>query len=111
MRRALAIRLVSGTLFLVLGTLGTGLPSHHHGGALDDVTEITAADHHDHGVILTEQDSRLPSPLAALVIPARTVALRSAAIIAAPEARPLDQVLPRERPPPSASPRAPPVPS
>ena len=109
MRRAFSSRLIPGTLLLVLVTLSTGLPSHYHGDGLDDVTEIAAADHHDHGVILTEQANRLPSASFGLAIPPRTVVLQESPILAAPEDPPFDRVVPHERPPPSSSPRAPPV--
>lgn len=111
MRRVSSTRLLPGILFLVLATLSTGLPSHYHGDGLDDRIEIAAADRHDHGVILTEQASRLRSVVAVLTFPVRAVELRVSPIVAVPEARPLDHALPRDRPPPSASPRAPPLPS
>ena len=102
---------MSGALLLVLGALGTGLPSHEHGGAPSDVVEIADADRHDHGVILTEQQSQVPSASAGLAIPSRTVVLRDSPILAEPVPGPFEDVVPRERPPPSASPRAPPVPA
>lgn len=111
MRRAPSNRIVPGALLLILGALSSGLPSHHHGGDLDEGPRIEAADHHGHGVILTEQTGQLPSAPVATATPARATSLRVLSIVAVPAARPSYHTRPHERPPPTTSPRAPPVPS
>jgi hypothetical protein len=111
MRRDLSNRLIQGVVILVLVTLNTGLPSHHHNDDSDrnDVAEIAPA-HHEHGVIITEQAVRLPSLGVGFVIPIQdAVSLPDLPVVVASKVRATDYIPPHERPPPSASPRAPPV--
>lgn len=100
-------------LLALLGVLGTGLPSHHHGttGAPDGETRLLAADHHSHGTRLVEQDDRAPSvgprDAAVTVVDLDAPAPpRSAPTPAEPRL-----LRPTERAPPPGAPRAPPLPS
>ena len=61
MRRSRFHKVMSGLLLVLLGALGTGLPTHGHGIDDGDVAELVAPDHHGHSVILTEQSDRLPT--------------------------------------------------
>ena len=110
MRRSPSQRLLSGLLLLILGALGTGLPSHSHRVAGDDSQQLVASEHHDHGVVLTEQTDRIPAGPTSLAVPAEGTVLADPPVALAPDVvrRELDP--PRERAPPSTSPRAPPLP-
>ncbi len=109
MRRSPSQRLISGLLLLILGALGTGLPSHSHGVARDDGQQLVAPDHHDHGVVLTEQTDRIPASPMSLAVLAETAALADPPVILTPDVVHRELDLPRERAPPSTSPRAPPL--
>ncbi len=110
MRRSPSQRLLSGLLLLILGALGTGLPSHSHRVAGDDSYQLVAPEHHDHGVVLTEQTDRIPAGPISLAVPAETTALADPPVVIALDVVRRELDLPRERAPPSASPRAPPLP-
>ena len=110
MRRSHSQRLLSGLLFLILGALGTGLPSHSHRVAGDDSQQLVASEHHDHGVVLTEQTDRIPAGPTSLAVLAETTALADPPLVVAPDGVRRELDLPRERAPPSTSPRAPPLP-
>ncbi len=110
MRRSPSQRLLSGLLLLILGALGTGLPSHSHRVAGDDRQQLVAPEHHDHGVVLTEQTDRMPTGPTSLAVLAETTALADPPVVIAPDVVRRELNLPRERAPPSNSPRAPPLP-
>ena len=110
MRRSPSQRLISGLLLFILGALGTGLPSHSHGVAGDDSQQLVAPDHHDHGVVLTEQTDRIPAGPTSLAVLAETTALADPPVVLTPDVVRRELDLPRERAPPSTSPRAPPLP-
>ncbi len=109
MRRSSAHRLLSCLLLLILGALGTGLPSHSHGVSGADVIELVAPDHHGHGVVLTEQTDRLPTVNVLPAVPAGTTSIVDHAVLAVPIVPPPQGDFPHERAPPSTSPRAPPL--
>ena len=109
MRRSSSHRLLSCLLLLILGALGTGLPSHSHGVAGDDHVELVAPDHHGHGVILTEQTDRIPTVAVQLAMPAGTMRIADRPVLVTFTVPPPQGDLPRERAPPSTSPRAPPL--
>jgi len=111
MRRSPSQRLLSGLLLLILGALGTGLPSHSHRLAGDDSHQLVASEHHDHGVVLTEQTDRIPSGPPSLAVLTETTALADRPVLKVPDAVRRELELPRERAPPSTSPRAPPLPA
>ena len=114
MRRARPFRSITSLgLLAFLGTLSTGLPSHHHGDPADDGggARLVSADHHSHGTRLVDQDERAPSttPQAASATVVRLslpIPLPSSA--PSPASAPLR---PMERAPPPGAPRAPPRPS
>ncbi len=110
MRRSSSERLLSCLLLLILGALGTGLPSHSHRVAGDDVLELVAPDHHGHGVILTEQTDRIPTVAGSYALPAGTTKIADRPVLVATADPPSQGDLPHERAPPSTSPRAPPLP-
>ncbi len=101
---------MSGLLLVILGALGTGLPSHSH--KMDDTghLELVPPDHHGHAVILTDQSDRIPTIPGTFAVPATTTALMAVPIFTAVEIPPLQRDAPHERAPPSTSPRAPPLP-
>lgn len=109
MRRSLSKRSLACLLLLILGVLGTGLPSHSHVGPGDDVGEIVASDHHGHGVVLAEQMDRIPTVSAVSVVPAETTSIPDYPVLIVPADPPSQGDLPHERAPPSTSPRAPPL--
>ena len=102
---------MSGLLLVLLGALGTGLPTHGHGIDDGDVAELVAPDHHGHSVILTEQSDRLPTMPGTFAVATTTTTLGTVPVLTAAQAPPLRREAPHERAPPSASPRAPPVPT
>ena len=108
MRRSSSQRLLTCLLLLVLGALAAGLPSHSHGVA--GVVELVAPDHHGHGVILTEQTDRVPTVVVPHAVPAGTLRIADRPVLVASTVPPVQTDLPRERAPPSTSPRAPPLP-
>ena len=110
MRRSSSHRLLSSLLLLILGALGTGLPSHSHGPSGEGVIELVAPDHHGHGVILTEQTDRIPTVAVPHAMPAGTMSIADRPVLVASTDPPPQGDLPHERAPPSASPRAPPLP-
>ncbi len=110
MRRSPSQRLLSGLLLLILGALGTGLPSHSHRVAGDDSYRLVAPEHHDHGVVLTEQGDRMPTGPPSLALLTETTALADPPVVIRPDVVRRELDLPRERAPPSTSPRAPPLP-
>ena len=110
MRRSPSQRLISGLLLLILGALGTGLPSHSHGVAGENSPRLVAPDHHDHGVVLTEQTDRIPAGPTSLAVLTETTALADPPVVLTPDLVHRELNLPRERAPPSTSPRAPPLP-
>ena len=110
MRRSPSQRLLSGLLLLILGALGTGLPSHSHRLAGDDSYQLVAPEHHDHGVVLTEQTDRMPTGPTSLAVLAETTVLADPPVVITPDVVRHELNLPRERAPPSNSPRAPPLP-
>lgn len=101
---------MSGFLLFLLGALGTGLPSHSHrvddGGAM----EWVPPDHHGHGVVLTDSSDRIPTTPGTFTVLSTTTAFEAVPIFAAIQAPPPQRDAPHERAPPSASPRAPPLP-
>lgn len=86
-----------------------GLPSHHHGDARDDGAELTQ-ERHDHGVIIAELLLRVPSIDVGIALPAPVLQVLATPVQVVPEVRAVEFTLPYERPPPTVSPRAPPVP-
>ena len=110
MQRSPPQRLLSGLLLLILGALGTGLPSHSHRVAGDDSQQLVAPDHHEHGVILTEQTDRIPTVAVQHALPAATTTIAHRPVLVAAADPPPQGDLPNERAPPSTSPRAPPLP-
>jgi hypothetical protein len=101
---------MSGLLLLLLGALGTGLPTHSHGIDEGDLDELVAPDHHDHGVVLTDQSERIPTLADAFAVGATAAALATLPIVGSIQVRPLHRDPPHERAPPSNSSRAPPLP-
>ena len=101
---------MSGFLLFLLGALGTGLPSHSH--QVDDggLMEWVPPDHHGHGVVLMDPTDRIPATPGAFTVPTATTAFETVPIFAAIQVPPLQRDAPHERAPPSASPRAPPLP-
>ena len=101
---------MSGLLLVLLGALGTGLPSHSH--RMDDAghVELVPPDHHGHAVLLTDQSDRIPTVPGTFAVPTTTTAFETVPIFAAIQVPPLQRDAPHERAPPSASPRAPPLP-
>ena len=101
---------MSGLLLVILGTLGTGLPSHSH--HMDDagLIELVPPDHHGHAVILTDQSDRIPTISGTFAVPTTITALVTVPVFAAIQVPPLQRDAPHERAPPAASPRAPPLP-
>ncbi len=110
MRRSRSHKLMSGFLLFILGALGTGLPSHSH--RVDDAghVELVPPDHHGHGVVLTDPSEGIPTTPGAFTVPTTTKAFETVPIFAAIQVPPLQRDAPHERAPPSASPRAPPLP-
>lgn len=109
MRHSSFHKLLSCLLLLILGALGTGLPSHSHGVSVDDVIELVAPDHHGHGVILTEQTDRIPTVAVPHAMPAGTTTIADRPVLVASLDPTPQGDLPQERAPPSTSPRAPPL--
>ena len=110
MRRSPSQRLLSGLLLLILGALGTGLPSHSHRVAGDDSDQLVAPEHHDHGVVLTEQTDRMPTVAVPHAMPAGATRIADRPVLVAYTDPTPQGDLPHERAPPSTSPRAPPLP-
>lgn len=98
-------------LFVLLGALGTGLPTHSHASgetAVDRDSYVVAPDHHSHGTQLVPQHERVPSvgPQLAVSYPvAVTVVLPVLAVVRTVQT---DMLRPMERAPPPGAPRAPP---
>ena len=101
---------MSGLLLLILGALGTGLPSHSHRMDDADFVELVAPDHHGHAVVLTDQSDRIPTMVGTLAVPTTTTGLAFSPTLGATEVPPLHRDPPHERAPPSTSARAPPLP-
>ena len=93
MRRSSSERLLSCLLLLILGALGTGLPSHSHGVPGDDVIELVAPDHHGHGVILTEQTDRLRTVTVPHALPAGTTTIADRPVLVAASVPPPPRAL------------------
>ena len=110
MRRSPFQRLLASLLLLILGALGTGLPSHSHRVANDASQQLVAPEHHDHVVVLTEQTDRIPAGPTLLTVLAETTALADPPVVIISDVVRRELDLPRERAPPSTSPRAPPLP-
>jgi hypothetical protein len=112
MRHLTPIRSTTAALLVVLlGALGTGLPSHHHEGpapAPGSTHHIVAPDHHSHGTQLVEQDERTPA--GGLHLPALAAAVARVAPVATTRVHAPEQDVPRpmERAPPPGDARAPP---
>ena len=97
-------------LVVLLGALGTGLPSHHHEGPARhaDGHHTVDANHHSHGTLLIEQDDRVQSAPPQLAT-ASEVALGIPLLITRAISGALrDAAPPKERAPPPGAPRAPP---
>lgn len=108
MRLRRIVRLQALALLAALAATGSGLPSHDHreggGGAV-----LLDADHHAHGVSTLTTAKRLASPHGVAVPPATLVEVvwGRASVVQPPPMR--SAVLPHDRAPPPAQPRAPPV--
>jgi hypothetical protein len=109
MRCPSLLRMQSLGLLGLLVATGTGLPSHHH---LDPVGTpvLSDAGHHAHGVRLLDEPERITSQVVVAALPTRlysaewTLRESVSRVVAAETARPTS------RAPPSARPRAPPLP-
>jgi hypothetical protein len=98
-------------LLVLLGALGTGLPSHSHASgetAVNRNSHVVAADHHSHGTQLLEQDERTPSVGPQLVVCSAIDVTLAPAVAALVQSAPTDMLRPMERAPPPGAPRAPP---
>lgn len=98
-------------LLVLLGALGTGLPSHSHASGetpVDRDSHVVAADHHHHGTQLIEQGERAPSvgPQFGVSYPAAVTLAPT--VVAVVESAQTDLLRPMERAPPPGAPRAPP---
>ncbi len=95
---------------MLLGALGTGLPSHHHEDVVrgDPHEQTVSADHHSHGTQLVEQVDRVTSSAPDFVAPT-PVAFELIVASTSPRSRTRPEPLrPMERAPPPDAPRAPP---
>ena len=102
---------IASCLVVLLGALGTGLPSHHHEGPARhaDGHHTVDANHHSHGTLLIEQDDRVQSAPPQLAM-ASQVALDIPLLITRATSGALRDAGPaRERAPPPDAPRAPPL--
>lgn len=98
-------------LLVLLGALGTGLPSHSHADGevpVERGSHVVAADHHSHGTQLVEQDERATSGGPQLAMLSGAVAVAAPAVITFVQTTHTDVLRPMERAPPPGAPRAPP---
>lgn len=98
-------------LLVLLGALGTGLPSHSHVDRevpAGQDSQVIAADHHSHGTQLVAQDDRAPSGGPQLAEPPAGTAATVSAVVPAVQPPQADAPRPMERSPPPGAPRAPP---
>lgn len=98
-------------LLALLAALATGLPSHHHGEAINtgEETRLVSADHHAHATQLVEQDDRVPSGGVQVTVPASVTLEPSTAPAVLVDSLPNQLPRPQDRAPPPGAPRAPPV--
>lgn len=99
-------------LLVLLGALGTGLPSHSHASgdtAVDRDAHVVAADHHSHGTQLVEQDERAASVGPQLAVLQAVTEIVPPAVVMAVQTAPTERLRPMERAPPPGAPRAPPL--
>jgi hypothetical protein len=110
--RARPLRRLQALLLLaLLGATASGVPSHHHGEAVE-APIIAGADHHSHGVRLVDVDARITSAKTVVALPAVTGVPQGRPEAVRWEPAPASLLPPRERAPPSTSrPRAPPLPA
>lgn len=98
-------------LLALLTALGTGLPSHHHGEAIntDHEERLVSADHHAHATQLVEQGDRVPSGGLQIAAPVPATMEPGTAVSVLEDPLPDQLPRPQERAPPPGAPRAPPV--
>ena len=98
-------------LLVLLGALGTGLPSHSHfageAGTERDSHAVTH-DHHSHGTQLVDQDHRAPSGGLQVAVVVAVVVAFDPPVDAVVDADDTHVLRPMERAPPPGAPRAPP---
>lgn len=112
MRSSGPLRSVTALCLLVLlGALGTGLPSHAHprgNGLADPDSHIVDVDHHSHSTQLVDQDHRAPSGGQQVAVVAAVVVAFEPPVGPVVEADDTHVLRPMQRAPPPGAPRAPP---
>jgi hypothetical protein len=96
-------------LLALLGVLGTGVPTHHHEApAPSEGLQLLAADHHNHGTELVEQDDRAASGGPHIAAAPAVGVMPTPPTETPVDTRNPDLLRPTERAPPPGAPRAPP---
>jgi hypothetical protein len=106
MRRSATFRLEALIVLGLLGAIATGVPSHGHGEGYS--VGIESPDHHGHGVQLVDTGPRITVG-SSVFVASDGVAVAWIPPVAISTPLGLDERLPRDRSPPPARPRAPPL--